>query len=72
MPNELGDLRRFVWITKDERTRKAWVDLVIKKGITKKDLILLLGAMGIRYEFAGSVSPDRSNLPEVAQLLEMC
>lgn len=72
MTNELGDLRRFVWITKDEGTKKAWVDLVIKKGITKEDLILLLGAMGIRYEFAGSVSPDRSNLPEVAQLLEMC
>ncbi|WP_352401976.1 hypothetical protein [Synergistes jonesii] len=72
-----GELRRFVWITKDDETKRAWIDLVEEKGLTRKDLMLLLGAMGINYEqfskfVPGSVSPDRSNLPEVSQLLDLC
>lgn len=36
MTNEFGDFRRFVWITKDEGTRKAWVDLVIGAQFCKR------------------------------------
>ncbi len=74
---KFGDMRRFKWITKDDKTKKEWLDLVEEKGLSRKDLVLLLGAMAINYEqfsvfVPGSVSPDRSSLPEVSQLLDLC
>ena len=72
-----GMLRRFHWITKDDETKGAWLDLVMKKGLSRRDLILLIGAMGINYEQFSAVVPDchaefPENLPEVSELLAHC
>ena len=74
---KFGELRRFRWITKDDETKRAWLDLVKRKGLSRRDLILLIGAMGINYEQFSAVVPGcpagfPENLPEVSQLLAHC
>lgn len=74
---KFGELRRFRWITKDDETKRAWLDLVERKGLSRRDLILLIGAMGINYEQFSRVVPGcpagfPENLPEVSQLLAHC
>lgn len=74
---KFGELRRFRWITKDDETKRRWLDLVEEKRLSRNDLILLLGAMGINYEQFSRVVPGcpaglPENLPEVSQLLAHC
>ena len=68
---KFGELRRFRWITKDDETKRAWLDLVERKGLSRRDLILLIGAMGITYE-QFPITESSEGRPEVAELLKFC
>lgn len=71
------ELRRFKFSTDNKEIQDRVENLLEEKGITRKELMLLLGSMEINYE-AFAEFPEVSALaaqgkrPDVSLLIELC
>ena len=71
------ELRRFRYTTDDEGIQEQIDALIAEKGLSRKDLMLLLWGLEINYDafsimIPGCSSAHPENRPHVSQLISLC